>query len=173
MSAKSKTVFKSKWFTIKEKKYKLPSKKDIIYFEIVRKPAVFIIPFDNKKKKIYLIKQYRFPVGRYSLELPAGLVNPKESFKKSAERELKEEAGLSGKLKEIGSFYLLPSCSSQKAKIFLATDLKPTVKKPDDSELITQIKPYSIYEIKNLIKTNKIINGPTLAVLGIFLNNNL
>ena len=41
-----------------------------------------------------LVKQYRYPIDAYIYEFPAGLVEPEESFKEAAVRELREETGL-------------------------------------------------------------------------------
>ncbi len=43
--------------------------------------------------KIVLIHQYRYPLGRYIYELPAGLIEPGETPSQAAVRELKEETG--------------------------------------------------------------------------------
>ena len=44
--------------------------------------------------EILLVKQFRPPVGRYTIELPAGLVDDGESPAQAAVRELREETGL-------------------------------------------------------------------------------
>ena len=44
--------------------------------------------------KIVLIKQYRYSIGGYIYELPAGLVDAGECYKETAVREMKEETGL-------------------------------------------------------------------------------
>ena len=44
-------------------------------------------------EKIILIRQYRYPLGRFIYELPAGLIDPGESPEQAAVRELKEETG--------------------------------------------------------------------------------
>ena len=45
-------------------------------------------------ERIVLVKQYRYSIGDYIYELPAGLVDPGESYKTTAVREMKEETGL-------------------------------------------------------------------------------
>lgn len=44
-------------------------------------------------EKIVIIKQYRYPIGDYVYELPAGLVDKGETIEQAAIRELKEETG--------------------------------------------------------------------------------
>ena len=48
----------------------------------------------DEPEKIVLIKQYRYPLNRFIYELPAGLIDNKESASVAAIREMKEETGL-------------------------------------------------------------------------------
>lgn len=44
--------------------------------------------------KIIMIRQYRYPLGRKIMELPAGLIDAGETPEEAAVRELKEETGM-------------------------------------------------------------------------------
>ena len=50
--------------------------------------------YGEKKDRVVLIRQYRYTIGDYIYEFPAGLVEKGESFSEGAVRELKEETGL-------------------------------------------------------------------------------
>lgn len=50
--------------------------------------------YGEKKDKVVMIRQYRYPLGDYVYEFPAGLVEPDEDFHEAAIRELHEETGL-------------------------------------------------------------------------------
>lgn len=50
--------------------------------------------YGEKRDKVVLIRQYRYPLGGYIYELPAGLVDEGEDYHTAAIRELKEETGL-------------------------------------------------------------------------------
>lgn len=50
--------------------------------------------YGEKRDKVVLIRQYRYPLGGYIYELPAGLVDQGENYHTAAIRELKEETGL-------------------------------------------------------------------------------
>ncbi|KAG2787845.1 hypothetical protein JG687_00008053 [Phytophthora cactorum] len=61
--------------------------------------AVVVFPFLTKQgapTRVVLIRQFRPPVGQWVLELPAGLIDAKESPEVAAMRELKEETGYVG-----------------------------------------------------------------------------
>lgn len=50
--------------------------------------------YGEKRDRVVLVRQYRYTIGGYIYELPAGLVDPGEDYHASAVRELREETGL-------------------------------------------------------------------------------
>ena len=50
--------------------------------------------YGEKKDRVVLIRQYRYTIGDYIYEFPAGLVEPGEDFHEGAVREMYEETGL-------------------------------------------------------------------------------
>lgn len=54
---------------------------------------------DDEGPEVILQKQYRPPVGRVTVEIPAGLIDAGETAEQCAERELKEETGYVGTAK--------------------------------------------------------------------------
>ena len=58
--------------------------------------------------RIVLVKQYRYSIGDYIYELPAGLVDAGECYKDTAIREMKEETGLEFKPVEYDEYYSEP-----------------------------------------------------------------
>ena len=60
--------------------------------------------YGEKKDQVVLIRQYRYPLGGYCYEFPAGLVEPGENMLEAAIREMYEETGLTFVPKEGGSY---------------------------------------------------------------------
>ena len=60
--------------------------------------------YGEKMDKVVLIRQYRYPLGGYVYEFPAGLVEPGEDMLSAAIREMYEETGLTFTPKEAGSY---------------------------------------------------------------------
>ena len=50
--------------------------------------------YGEKRDRIVLIRQFRFPINGFVYEFPAGLVDPGESLLTAGIREMKEETGL-------------------------------------------------------------------------------
>jgi len=62
----------------------------------VNKPDGVLIysVYGEKKDRIVLVRQYRYPIDDFIYEFPAGLIEEGEDFKEAGIRELKEETGL-------------------------------------------------------------------------------
>ncbi len=60
--------------------------------------------YGEKKDKLVLIRQYRYPLGDYVYEFPAGLVDPGESVREAGIREMYEETGLNFVPREGGDY---------------------------------------------------------------------
>lgn len=79
---------------------------------------------------VLLVEQYRVPLGRNCLELPAGLIGDDsdgEDDLSAAGRELEEETGYrAGKLEDLGTFYSSPGMVSESFTLVRATELVQT-----------------------------------------------
>ena len=60
--------------------------------------------YGEEKDKIVLIRQYRYPLGGYIYEFPAGLVEPGEDVREAGIREMFEETGMTFTPREGGDF---------------------------------------------------------------------
>ena len=60
--------------------------------------------YGENKDRVVLIRQYRYPIGGYVYEFPAGLVEQGEDLLTSGTREMFEETGLTFTPKEAGAF---------------------------------------------------------------------
>ncbi|MHA6722011.1 NUDIX hydrolase [Sphingomonas sp. RS2018] len=88
--------------------------------------AAVILAIDDGH--VLLVDQYRVPLGRRCLELPAGLVgdeDPDESIDTAALRELEEETGYrAGRIESLGDFGSSPGMLSEYFTLFRATALE-------------------------------------------------
>ena len=91
---------------------------------------------------VVLEKQFRPPLGRDVIELPAGLVEPGESMEEAAKRELIEETGWAAKkLEFLAEGPISTGASTEALRAYLCTDLDhPGKNGGDDNEIIEVIE---------------------------------
>jgi len=123
--------------------------------------AAAVIPLlpDNR---VVLVRQFRYPVNRETLEIPAGKIDPGESPRQCAERELAEETGFSGgSFQKIGSFITTPAFTNEKIHLFLTKKPAPGTTGPDEDEYVnTSI--LEISEVLNMIDQGLIMDAKTI-----------
>src|ERR1700734_992705 len=86
--------------------------------------AVAVVAVDDRDR-VLMIRQYRHPAGAMLWEVPAGLRDVSgEPLVETARRELLEEAGCqAGRWHLLTDYYSSPGISTERIRIFLATDL--------------------------------------------------
>lgn len=158
----SKVVHKNKFYQIRKDDYLKANDKKSNYFTVVVDPFVIICPVVSKKQGIHLIRTWRYPLNRYTWELPAGRVDKNETPLMAAKRELYEEAGLKAKKwKSLGWFYISPGNSNQKGYVYLADRVEKDKHAKIDEEVVGQ-KVVTLGMFKKMIKTRKVVGAPTL-----------
>lgn len=147
---------------VKEKVLINGHEKDYSFADIANGIGIVAI---NEKNEIVLVGQWRYPIDRYTWEIPAGMREEDEDPLDTAKRELQEEAGLIAKnWKKLGSFFMEASSTTKVGHVFLARDLEHVDQNLDDDENIErQWIPFE--EAMEKIDSGEIADG--LSVLGI------
>lgn len=88
--------------------------------------AAVIVAVDDGH--LLLVEQYRVPLGRNCLELPAGLIGDEtadEAVEIAAARELEEETGYrAGRIESLGEYFSSPGMVSESFTLVRASDLQ-------------------------------------------------
>lgn len=157
-------LFKGKIIKLKIQQVQLPNGK-IHSREIIEHPgAVAIIPFldDNR---IILVEQYRKPLDKVLLEIPAGKIDKNEEIESCGIRELEEETGFKpGKFEYLGKIAVAPGFADEVVYIYKATELFKGKINRDEDEFLN-IKILTIDDVKSMVKSGDIIDGKTIAAL--------
>ncbi len=143
---------------------RLPNGKTAVR-EYIRHPgAAIMIPLFSNGDTI-LVKQFRYPVGKVFIELPAGKLDGSEPLEEAAQRELAEEAGYTaGTLTLISEFYPCIGYSNEKMWLFLAEDLKEAEAAADHDEFLELIRvPFK--EAVAMVKRGEIDDMKTMAAI--------
>lgn len=135
--------------------------------DIVRHPGASVIIPVNEAGELYLVKQFRKPIEKTSLEIPAGKLDNGENPEICAVRELKEETGLTAEnMKYIISIHSTPGFSDEILHMFLATGLKEGESNADEDEFISTRKIH-IKKLMEMVLNNEITDAKT--IIGILL----
>jgi len=130
--------------------------------------CVAIVALDDKDN-VLLVKQFRKPVEKELLEIPAGGIDPGETPEDSVRREMREETGfLPRKVLKLGGFYSSPGFCTEYLYLYLATDLVHSPLQAEDSENISLVRQ-PLEQIPDLIASGAIVDAKSIAGLLTFL----
>lgn len=117
---------------------------------------------DPSDPLIVLEQQFRHAANQYLFELPAGRVDPGETTRHAAERELIEETGYrAAHWDTLVKYYASPGFVAEWMEIYLATGITTGEAEPEDDEKIdTYLVPLS--QVLQMIDEGRIHDGKTL-----------
>lgn len=162
---KRKLIFSKGPIHLVDCEVRMPSGK-ILSRQILEHPGAVVIIPKAGPGKYWLIRQFRFAAKDWLWEFPAGGVEPGESLRQSAARELAEETGFwPRRLKKLFWFYPTPGISGEIMYLYLADDLVPDVRPGDEDEEIEK-KAFTLPQMERMFRQGKICDAKT--ILGIF-----
>lgn len=88
----STSVFDGALLRVRRDRVRLPDGREALREYILHQGAAIILPVLDDGR-VVLVRQFRYPVGRETIEFPAGKIDAGESSRATAERELLEETG--------------------------------------------------------------------------------
>jgi len=128
-----------------------------------------VVPFLSERE-ILLVRQFRYALGRETLEIPAGKLDRSEKHEECAGRELVEETGYeAGSLTLLYTYAPAIGYSNELIHIYAGRNLRKLGTAIDQRE-ISSIETYDIEAIRSLIRERRIVDGKTLlglALLGL------
>lgn len=133
--------------------------------EVVNHPGgVTILPLDDAGY-CYLVRQYRYPVGKALLETPAGKLEYGEEHMACAVRELSEETGFSAdEFIDLGCFYTSPGFSTEIIHVYLACGLHAGDMHLDEGEFLN-VEKYRFEELIDMAMRGEIDDAKTVIAI--------
>lgn len=160
---KSSIIFKGKVFDLKVDEIEYNSGNKSVR-EVAVHPGGALIAAVTNDNKFILVSQFRYPLQKELLELPAGKLDKNESPQDCALRELEEETGYSANsIKKIGEIYTTPGYSTEKLHLFLAKDLKEGNHNREEGEYGMKVFEFTANKVEMKIENGEITDSKTIT----------
>ncbi|AXH98818.1 NUDIX hydrolase [Sporosarcina sp. PTS2304] len=159
-------IFTGKVISMQVDEVELPDGK-IAKRELVKHPGAVAIIALTDDGKLVLVEQFRKPLERTMLEIPAGKIEPGEKPELTAIRELEEETGYrANSFTYLQTFSTSPGFADEIIHLYVATDLvkvdQPAV--GDEDEFI-EVLEVSTEEADELIANERIYDAKTVVAV--------
>ncbi|MCR2803086.1 NUDIX hydrolase [Paenibacillus soyae] len=132
--------------------------------EIVRHPgaAAVMALLDGK---LLVVDQFRKPLEKFQIEIPAGKLDGDEDPMVAAARELEEETGYRAKdLKLLSAFFTSPGFADEKLYLYFASELEPGRQQLDEDEDI-QVEAITLEQAEAYIAEGRISDAKTILAV--------
>ncbi len=157
-------IYQGKRLRIVKELYRLPSGREKERVVIHPGDAAAMLPIEGDS--CILIRQFRFAIGEYLCEAPAGTMDPGETPFETAQRELIEETGLAGEtFIPRGFIYTTPGFTTERIHLFEVRGLTPSheYEKDEDEEIEVVRVPSS--EVLAMARDGRIRDAKTIALV--------
>lgn len=163
-------VYRNNWMAVREDGIRRPDGSAGVYGVVDKPDYALIIPMDGDR--LHLVEQFRYPLGLRRREFPQGTAPDlaDEPPLELAARELREETGLiAGTMTELGLLDVAPGMSSQRGRVFLATELSegPHEREREEQDMRTAWFPRD--EFEKLVARGEITDAQSIAAYTLLL----
>ena len=133
-------MYENPWIKVREDAVVRPDGNAGIFGSVEVGPGASVLALD-RNRQAYLIREWKYPLNRYTLEVISGGQDEGESFEQCARRELAEEAGLTGGvLTDLGLMETITTIVKAPVQLFLAVDVEPGLANPSADEFLEVVQ---------------------------------
>jgi 8-oxo-dGTP pyrophosphatase MutT (NUDIX family) len=164
----SKEIYDNKWIRVEEHAVINPAGGNGIYGKVhFKNRAIGIVAVDGHNNT-WLVGQHRYTLNEWSWEIPEGGGPLAVDVLESAQRELKEETGLTAsRWQLLTRFHTSNSVTDEEGFIFLAEDLTEGSSELEETEADLKVKKLPLTEALQMVLRSEITDS--LSVAGILL----
>lgn len=158
----SQTIYQGRIIAVTQDTVRLENGKNAKREVVHHHGGAAIVPV-GKNGEVYLVRQYRYPMGRELLEIPAGKLEPGEDPRAAAIRELEEECGLTAdEIVDLHPVYPSVGYDTEVIHMYLATGLHETKCHPDEDEFLDRLS-YPLDTLVEMVMQGEICDAKTVA----------
>jgi len=157
----SEYLFHDLWFKVRKDKCITPAGKVVEPYYVYEFPDWVTAVALTEDGKVIMETQYRHALGEVGIEIPGGCVDEDDvDFEAAIRRELMEETGYTfDQVEYLGKISANPSTNSNLMHMYLAKGGKKTTHQQLDPNEEIDIELISIDELKELVRSNKIVQS--------------
>lgn len=162
-TVETKNIYKGKIIEVNLHTVELPNGRKASR-EIVNHPGGVAILAYKDKDTILFVEQFRKPIEKNLLELPAGKIEKGEDIELCGIRELEEETGYKAKeFKYLGKIVTSPGFCDEYIYIYKAEELYKGQDNLADEDEFINVREIKINKIKEMIKNGEITDAKTIS----------
>ncbi len=133
--------------------------------EVVKHSGGVVILALKDSETVLLVEQYRYPINKTVLELPAGKLEKDERPDTACKRELEEETGFQAeKWTSLGYINTTPGFCDEKLYLYKAENLRFVGEHPDEGEVIKTFE-IKVDELIKKVKYGEINDAKTICAV--------
>lgn len=160
----SATVYHGNLLHVKRDTVRLPGGHDSEREYIIHPGAVLVVPMLDDGRLVFE-RQYRYPLRRAFIELPAGKIDPAEDPLETGKRELLEETGYTASdWQHMATMHPCIGYSDERIEIYLATGLEAGPHRRDADESL-EVFEWTLAEAMHAMREGNITDGKTMVAL--------
>ncbi len=166
----SREVYRNAWMSVREDDVRRPDGATGPYGVVDKPDFALVVPRDDDG--LWLVEQFRYPVGRRSWEFPQGSwgTGASGSPAELAAAELREETGLTATTwRHLGHLDTASGFCSQGFDVYLATGLTPGPPDREVTESDMRQRRVPEAEFRSLVAAGEITDAATVAAYGLLL----
>jgi ADP-ribose pyrophosphatase len=157
-------LYRGTRLSIEKREVTLPGGKVVERVMVHPGDAVAILPVIGDAS-CYLLRQFRFAVGDYIYEAPAGTLNHGESPLDTARRELIEETGFKADtFIPRGFIFTTPGFTDERIHLFEAHTLTPSCEYEKDEDEVIEVEKVTFTELGAMISDGRINDAKTICL---------
>lgn len=160
----SETVYQGVLLHVLADRVRLPDGGEAVREYIRHQGAAMVIAFLDERT-VLLERQYRYPLRRHFIELPAGKIERGEDPLDTAKRELKEECGFeAARWRHLATLHPCIGYADERIELYLARELTHVGHALDDGEFL-EVFPLSIDEALTWVRDGHITEAKAVTGL--------